>query len=306
LIDERAKNKLIKQHYRLVGEHSAVKLCHWTKKSLLDEGFCYKQKFYGIQTHRCLQMTPAVLWCNQRCIFCWRRIEETLGADMLNVELDEPSDIIDKAEEGQRLLLTGYGGIPYRVNQRKLREAQQPNQAAISLSGEPTLYPGISDLVAEFKKRNYSTFLVSNGTQPNRLGNMDCLPTQLYISLEASNRMLHQKICNPIYSGAWDDINKTLSLLPSLDTRTVIRITAIKGFNMIDAPGYARLIEKAQPDYVEVKAFMLVGGSRERLTLDNMPSHDEIESFARELANELSYKVKDRKKDSRVVLLTKK
>ena len=35
---------------------------------------CYKHQFYGISSHRCVQMTPT-LRCNQRCLFCWRSFE---------------------------------------------------------------------------------------------------------------------------------------------------------------------------------------------------------------------------------------
>jgi len=72
------KKVLEKQHYKLAGRHSAVKLCTWTKKSIRDKGSCYKQQFYGIESHRCLQMTPAVSWCTQKCLFCWSNIEQTL------------------------------------------------------------------------------------------------------------------------------------------------------------------------------------------------------------------------------------
>lgn len=47
-------NLLKKQQYGVVGRHSAVKVCEWTKKSLVTGNSCYKQKFYGIQSHRCL------------------------------------------------------------------------------------------------------------------------------------------------------------------------------------------------------------------------------------------------------------
>ena len=51
-----------RQGYRLVGNHSAVKTCHWARKSLSTGGRenCYKQKFYGVPSHRCLQMTPSL------------------------------------------------------------------------------------------------------------------------------------------------------------------------------------------------------------------------------------------------------
>ena len=54
---------LEKQQYAFIGEHSAIKICEWTKRSLKDQGVCYKEKFYGINSHRCCQMTPAVNFC---------------------------------------------------------------------------------------------------------------------------------------------------------------------------------------------------------------------------------------------------
>ena len=61
----------------------------------------------------------------------------------------------------------------------------------------------------------------------------------------------------------------------------------------------------AQPDWVEVKAYMFVGASRQRMNLDDMPSFDEIMGFSKELKRESGYEIKDFKQDSRVVLLGK-
>ncbi|MEA3255115.1 MAG: 4-demethylwyosine synthase TYW1 [Candidatus Altiarchaeota archaeon] len=304
MINTELKKILEKQHYKIVGNHSAVKLCHWTKKSILDKGFCYKQKFYGIKSHRCLQMTPAVAWCTQKCIFCWRNIEQTIGTEL--DEVDEPQDIIDKAIEAQRKLLSGYGGIPERINKTKFSEAQNPNQAAISLSGEPTIYPRIGELISEFNKRKFTTFLVTNGTLPERLRNLEELPTQLYLSLDAPDKEIYQRVCNPLSPKNWEKINESIDILPSLETRKVIRITAVKGLNMSSEEGYARLIKRAEPDFVEVKAYMFIGGSRKRLSLENMPSFAEVRKFSEDLSNSLGYTIKDFKEDSRVILLSGK
>jgi len=302
MIPTEFKKILEKQHYKIVGRHSAVKLCHWTKRSILDEGFCYKQKFYGIESHRCLQMTPAVAWCTQKCIFCWRNIEQTLGTKL--DEFDEPEDIINEAIEAQRKLLSGYGGIPERINKTKFKEAQDPNQVAISLSGEPTIYPKIGELIGEFNKRKFTTFLVTNGTLPERLEKLENLPTQLYLSLDAPNEKIYNRICNPILSENWKKINETIVIFPSLETRKVIRITAIKGLNMLSEEGYARLVQRAEPDFVEVKAYMFIGGSRKRLSLENMPSFAEVREFSENLSSYLGYSIKDFKEDSRVILLS--
>ena len=34
--------RLAKQRYHLVGEHGGVKVCHWTKQSLIADRSCYK------------------------------------------------------------------------------------------------------------------------------------------------------------------------------------------------------------------------------------------------------------------------
>ena len=218
---------------------------------------------------------------------------------------DDPSEIIENSIMAQRQLLSGYGGIPDRINEKKFDEAQNPNQVAISLSGEPTIYPRISELIEEFNRRDFTTFLVTNGTLPERLESLDPLPTQLYLSLDAPDEEIYKRVCNPIIPDGWRKINETLNIFPSLNTRRVIRLTAIKGLNMLKVEKYSKLIRIAEPDFVEVKAYMFLGGSRRRLTLGNMPSFDDVRRFSEELSEELGYGIKDQKEDSRVVLLTR-
>jgi len=49
---------------------------------------------------------------------------------------------------------------------------------------------------------------------------------------------------------------------------------------------------------------VFVGGSRHRLSIDCMPSHEEILAFANALAHETNYPVVSEKRDSRVALLS--
>ena len=259
--DKQTRELLEKQQYRLVGEHSAVKVCEWTKKSLTSGNPCYKEQFYGIKSHRCVEMTPAMGYCNHSCIFCWRMNEKNVGIEM-PVECDEPSEIIDGCIEARNKLLIGFKGHD-KVEAKKFEEAMNPNQFAISLDGEPTLYPKISDLIQELNKRKFTSFLVSNGTKPGVLSKIT-LPTNLYLSLDAPDEKVHKKATRPLFEGSWGKVNESLELFPSLDTTKVIRLTLVKGLNMVDAEGYAKLIKKAEPDYVEAKAYMLVveGGRR--------------------------------------------
>ena len=72
---------------------------------------------------------------------------------------------------------------------------------------------------------------------------------------------------------------------------------------MKNAKGYARLIEKASPDYLEVKAYMHIGESQKRLPRKAMPLHLEVKEFAEALSKECGYACKDEQEASRVVLL---
>jgi len=296
-----------KQGYRIVGkhQHSAVKICRWARESLRHDRTCFKQKWYGIESHRCLQCTPALFWCTHGCEFCWRAVSATLGSDMKGFPIDEPAEIIEGLIKYQKLLLTGFKGN-FKVDKKKWKEAQNPTNAAISLAGEPTLYPKLSELIKEFHKRKMTTFLVTNGTMPERLKSLEKEPTQLYISLCAPDEETYRKIHNPLIRGGWKKLNESLELMNSFDCKTVIRLTLVKNLNMKSTEKYAKLIEKANPDFIEPKGYMWVGESQNRLKKENMPFHEDVVSFAKELEEFTAYKIKDDFKPSRVVLLTRK
>jgi len=296
-----AQEKLfLKQHYGLAGKHSAVKLCTWTRKSLHDEGACYKEKFYGISCHSCMQCTPVVNWCTENCDFCWR-----LGA-YRNQKLtgwEKPKDIVEKMIIAQRRLLTGFPGG--KCNMKKWKDAQNPSQIAISLAGEPLIYPYLGKLIEEFHKRGMTTFLVTNGTLPEKLKKLKPLPTQLYITVAAPDKRTFEKLCKPNIPNAWKKLNKTLELLPKLKTRKVIRLTLIRNINMYSPEKYAKLIKKASPHFVEAKGYMAVGQSRKYIGVKGMPYHKEIREFSQKLADCLGWKIIDEQPQSSVCLIAK-
>ena len=319
MIPKNIQEILKKQHYEIVGRHSAVQICRWTKKSIRDEGSCYKQKFYGIQSHRCCQMTPTVMWCPNKCLHCWRAIELTLG-DKLPKNIDSPKEIIDLCIKAQRKLLLGFKILPEteyktksKANMKKWKEAQEPMQFAISLSGEPTIYPMIGDLIAEIKKRGKTSFLVTNGLYPEKIKEIakkKQLPTQLYVSVNTSNKELYEKFHRSSLKDAWKKLNKTLELLPKLKTRTVFRMNLIRKINMDDKSikEFAGLIRKSKPKFIELKGYMSVGFARERLGYEMMPTYEEMLEFAKKLAQELKkekYKMLDVHEFSRAIVLGK-
>ena len=293
---------LKRQHYAIIGKHTGVKLCHWMKQSLLFGRECYKQTFYGINSHRCLQMTPAVTHCTQMCLFCWRF--QNFTEKELH-DIDDPDYILEQAIEAQKKLITGFKGDP-RCDQKKWKEANEPNMVACSLSGEPTLYPKLGEFFEICHRKGITTFLVTNGTIPAALKELDPLPKQLYVSVVAPTEELYKKICAPLVPDGWEKIQQTLALLPSLDTRTVIRHTLVHGWNMDEkyVGAYAKLDAQASPTFIEPKGYVFVGSSRNRLHFSNMPTYDQIKNFGQKLAELLGYEQVMEKADSLVMLLS--
>ncbi len=296
-ISESTKALLKKHGYHLAGSHGAVKTCLWLNKSLRNEGGCYKSKFYGIASHRCIQMTPTLL-CNHRCLHCWRAIELSVEAPE---KWDSPEEIVKGCLVEHRRLVSGYGGSE-AMNKTKWKEAFAPKHVAISLSGEPTLYPYLPELIGEFHKKELTTFVVTNGTNPEIIGEIK--PTQLYISLNAPDKDTYEKVCAPL-GNTWENIKQSLGIMKDSKTRTAVRITLTNGVNMMNPEGFANLIGIAEPDYVELKAYMHLGFSRKRLSLSNMPSHEEVLDFSGKVAHVLGYCIADESRNSRVVLLSK-
>ena len=165
------------------------------------------------------------------------------------------------------------------------------------------LYPEIDELIAEFNRRNFTTFVVSNGQCVDKLKNLENEPYQLYLSLDAPTKKIYNDVCQPQISEGWDNLNQSLDTLASFNSRTCIRTTCVKGRNMTNPEKYAELIKKASPDFVEIKAYMCVGSSRHRLTPDNMPTFDEVKSFAQKIGEKCGKKIVNESEVSRVVLL---
>ena len=374
--------KYTKTTYRIIGKnkHTAIKPCHWLEQKLLtgrDNRNCYKGVF-GIQSHRCLQNTPSMPFCNHQCVFCWRDIElGSLGGEFI-VEPDEPKDLVDEMIRHQRDIIKNH--LPLRrylenyeimvdtlnfmlsndenhnvnslsrnlhVSKNKVDravnllknqkfitatddslknyrvekeisccidsrdeivklfnlalttpdeimqvhgEAMNPNHAAISLDGEPLLYPKIGGLVEEFRNRNMTSFIVTNGTLPEKIESLNSLPSQLYITLPAPNETVYKKVCRPMIKNGWSKISNTLDLVESLSCRSLVRITAVKNLNLSEnyIKDYIKLIDKANPNFFEIKGFTLQAKAlkiNERLKSDKtlqyyFPEYEYLEELA--------------------------
>ena len=355
IVDNKITNDFVEKYtkttYRIIGKnkHTSIKPCHWLEQKLMtgrENRNCYKGIF-GVESHRCLQNTPSLPFCNHQCVFCWRDIEVgSLGSEFI-VEADDPAFLIEEMLRHQQDIIKNH--LPLRkyldnyeimndilyymlknngknsinsisnnihVSKNKVEravtllknqkfiiptdntfknfrldddisccidtreeivnlinreltspddimqahsEAMSPNHAAISLDGEPLLYPKMSDFIQEFKNRKMTTFIVTNSTLPEKISNLNTLPSQFYFTLPAPNENIYKKICRPMIKDGWKRIMNTMDMIESLSCRTLVRLTAVKDLNLKEkfVEDYVKIIEKINPNFFEIKGFTL-------------------------------------------------
>lgn len=292
-----------------VYNHSAVEICVWNKLALKGEGFCYKNKFYGIETHRCMQFSPAVVFCHNRCIYCWRKSEMYKNVKIRKDDVDRPEEIVKVLLDERKRLLSGFGGNK-KTKRNIYIQSLIPSHFAISLSGEPTLYPLLPELITYLKslETTKSIFLVTNGQEPKMLKILEdkqCLPTQLYISMNAGTKKTFFRVNCPLIKNSWERFNKSLEILSKIKTRVVVRITLIKGVNdnYDEIEGFLNLLKKTNPHFIEIKSYIHIGHARKRLLYENMLNVDEIKKWGNRLLSKLdNFNFMDEEKRSRIVV----
>ena len=280
---------LTKQGYSIVGSHSGVKICRWTKSALRGRGSCYKYSFYGIRSHLCMEATPS-LSCSNKCIFCWRHGTNPVGTTW-RWQVDDPDMIFDGVKEGHYKKIKMMRGVP-GVRAERFSEAMRIRHCALSLVGEPIFYPHINRFLELLHNERISSFMVCNAQHPDQLAALHRV-TQLYVSIDASDRESLRKIDRPLHRDFWERFQRCLDILREKRDfqRTVFRLTLVKGFNVDEAVvGYANLVEKALPGFVEIKGVTYCGTSTSAgagLTMQNVPFYEEISAFVVALNAEL-------------------
>jgi len=293
-------------YYFGTSKHAAASTCLWTKKALTGEGYCYKMTFYGIQSHRCIQWSPCPTHCNYACRFCWR--DTSIHSPDWEGPVDDAEILVEESIKAFNYLLNGYPGNPKTIPKR-MEQSTDPIHTAISLDGEPTLYPELPALIRAFHRRKITTFLVTNGSNPKMLRLLeqeDSLPTQVYISLSAWDEASFQKIQQPLQPGLWANYLESLDWMKqSSHDRRVLRMTLAKGLNLTEESlgGFAEVIRRSGAEYVEVKSYTPVGKSRLRMGPDFAPRHEDMREAAKNLAEKTNYLVTAEHKPSQVVLL---
>ena len=182
-------------------------------------------------------------------------------------------------------------GVP-GVRAERFAEAMRIRHCALSLVGEPIFYPHINEFVELLHNEHISSFLVCNAQHPDQLAALKHV-TQLYVSIDASNKDSLRKIDRPLHRDFWERFTRCLDILREkrFMQRTVFRLTLVKGFNIDDeVKGYADLVERGLPCFVEVKGVTYCGTSTSSaagLTMQNVPFYHEVCDFVTALDAEL-------------------
>ncbi|KAL1813078.1 hypothetical protein DCAR_0625360 [Daucus carota subsp. sativus] len=272
---------LVKQGYKIIGSHSGVKLCRWTKSQLRGRGGCYKHSFYGIESHRCMEATPS-LACANKCVFCWRHHTNPVGKSW-QWKMDDPLDIVNTAIDLHTKMIKQMKGVP-GVKAERLLEGLSPRHCALSLVGEPIMYPEINSLVDELHQRRISTFLVTNAQFPEKIKALRPI-TQLYVSVDAATKESLKAVDRPLFGDFWERFLDSLKSLREKKQRTVYRLTLVKGWNTEEIDAYYSLFDVGDPDFIEIKGVTYCGSSAtSKLTMENVPWHADVKSFSEALA----------------------
>ncbi|NXE99313.1 TYW1 synthase, partial [Menura novaehollandiae] len=195
--------------YKLIGSHSGVKLCRWTKAMLRGRGGCYKHTFYGIESHRCMEATPS-LACANKCVFCWRHHTNPVGTEW-RWKMDQPEMILQEAIENHQNMIKQFKGVS-GVKAARFEEALAVKHCALSLVGEPIMYPHINHLVRLLHQHGISTFLVTNAQFPEEIRKLEPV-TQLYVSVDASTKESLRRIDRPLFKDFWQRFLDSLKAL---------------------------------------------------------------------------------------------
>ena len=280
---------LTKQGYTIVGSHSGVKICRWTKSALRGRGSCYKFAFYGIKSHLCMETTPS-LACSNKCVFCWRHGTNPVAKLNWRWEVDPPEKVMAGALEGHYQKIKQLRGVP-GIQMDRFEEAFKVRHCALSLVGEPIFYPYINEFVGMLHEQHISSFLVCNAQHPDSLAKLTKV-TQLYVSIDAPTKKDLKKVDRPLNSDFWERLMSCLDILRTIQShqRTVFRLTLVKGFNMEDIESYADMVERAKPSQIEIKGATFCGssnGNGNPLTMQNIPFYEECKNFVENLNKEL-------------------
>jgi len=88
-----------------------------------------------------------------------------------------------------------------------------------------------------------------------------CPVTQLYISVDAATPEALKAVDRPLFKDYWERFLRCIDELSRRGQRTVFRLTLIKEWNMTEINNYAKLVQRGQPEFIEIKGVTYCGAS---------------------------------------------
>ena len=194
----------------------------------------------------------------------------------------QPDFIVREAIKTHVGMIKEARGIP-GVLEDRWKAAHTVRHCALSLVGEPIMYPRINELLMGLHRKRISTYLVTNGQHPDAIESLVPV-TQLYVSVDAPTPASLEAIDRPLFKDAWERLKRSLALVRKKGQRTVARLTIVKGWNSDEIEGYANLVALGQVSFVELKGVTFCGTSdASNLNMSNSPFHHEVLEFTEKL-----------------------
>lgn len=195
---------------------------------------------------------------------------------------DPPEYLLEQSISKHQKMIKQMRGVP-GVKPERFKEAFTVKHCALSLVGEPIMYPHINEYVKLLHDKEISSFLVTNAQFPDRIKQMTPV-TQLYVSIDAATKDTLKAVDRPLFSDFWERFIGSLQAMKDKRTRTVYRLTLVKSFNMEELLAYKKLVELGQPTLIEVKGVTFCGEQNaSNLTMQNVPFHHEVRKFCEAL-----------------------
>jgi tRNA wybutosine-synthesizing protein 1 len=170
--------------------------------------------------------------------------------------MDSAQEIFDQALSLHYQMINEFKGVP-DVRPDRLEEAFNVKHCALSLVGEPIMYPEINKFIDFLHSKQISTFLVTNAQFPDAIKSLKPV-TQLYVSVDAPTKESLKRIDRPLFKDFWQRYLDSLKALGEKKQRTVYRLTLVKGWNTEDVQQYANLINLGKPDFIGNTVFKFI------------------------------------------------
>lgn len=136
--------------------------------------------------------------------------------------MDPPETLIEGFMSNHYKMVKQMRGVP-GVQPHRFAEANQIRHCALSLVGEPIMYPRINEFVAMLHRRHISSYMVTNAQFPDAIRTLDPV-TQLYVSVDAATPETLKAIDRPLFPDFWQRFIDSLNALrEKRHTRSVYR-----------------------------------------------------------------------------------